>query len=59
MNFPANEHKPQVESVSPNKIVLNARGIFPRDVEIVDTKTGAITKYRIVKTNLNKFMLNK
>ena len=26
---------------------------------IVDSKSGAITKYRIVKTNLNKFMLNK
>jgi len=59
MNIQSKNRKPLVESVSPNKIVLNAQGKFPRDVEIFDDKSDVAIKYRIVKTKTNNFMFNK
>lgn len=58
MNTQTHEHKTQVESISQDRIVLDAGGNFPREV-IYKNKRGETIKYRLVKTKFDCLTLNK
>lgn len=58
MNFPANEHKMPVESISPSRIFLDAGGIYPRKL-FYKSKQGEVKVYRIIQTKSDCLTLNK
>jgi hypothetical protein len=60
MKNPSDDHKTQAqaESISPERIVLNAGGKFPRDI-IYKTKRGETKIYRIVQTKYDCLTINK
>ncbi len=58
MNTQSHENKAQVESISHERIVLDAGGKFPRDV-IFTNERGETKKYRLVKTKYDCLTLNK
>jgi hypothetical protein len=58
MKFPAQDCSPQVESISPRRIFLDARGVYPREL-FYRTKQGETKVYRIIQTKSDCLTLNK
>ena len=58
MNSQSHDHKAQVESITPEEIVLDAAGKFPRNI-ILMSKHDEANKYRLVKTKTGCLILNK
>ena len=58
MNEAVIKHEKPIESIDADKIVLDSGGKYPRTVIIRD-KGGLKKKYRLVKTQLGNFILNK
>ncbi len=50
------EHSTQ--SINPHRIVLDADGIFPKDI-VLRTKQGETKVYRLIKTKSDGLVLNK
>jgi hypothetical protein len=51
------DRKAQAETITPEKIVLNADGNYPREV-IFYVGPDETIKYRLVKTKSNRLILN-
>lgn len=47
-----------IESVDPDKIILNSDGKYPRQI-IIRGKDSRAKEYRLVKTQSGNFILNK
>ena len=58
MNSHSREHNDQAEMITPEKIVLNARSKYPRDI-IYTNERGETKIYRLVKTKNDCLTLNK
>lgn len=58
MNTHNHEHKAQSESITSERIVLDAGGNFPRDV-IYKNRRGETITYRVVRTQNDCLTLNK
>ena len=50
-------NKDKIDHVEGDRIILNGRGYFPKNLIIYDD--SKISKYRIVKTKKGKYQLNK
>lgn len=58
LNEAAIKHEKPIESVDPDKIILDAEGEYPRRIIIRD-KGGLRKEYRLVKTRSGGFILNR
>lgn len=58
MNRAVTKHEEPLESIDPEKIILDAEGKYPRKI-IIREKGGLRKEYSLIKTQSGNYLLNR